>query len=174
MIIVCLVMLAFSGESLVGTKAPEWNNQKWVNSSPLKLADLSGKVVLVRFFMESGCPMCRASAPYLNDFHQRYNRDGLTVIGMYTPKPTPRKTDVETVARYVRDYGFQFPIAVDDEWHTLNEFWLDRIPDAAYTSVSFLIDRKGIIRYIHPGGAYTKEDATVIRKNIEKLLREKS
>ena len=165
-----LILLAFSGNSLVGTKAPEWDNQIWLNSKPLRLSDLRGNVVLIRFFMESGCPMCRASAPHLNNFYNRYKDQGLIVIGMYTPKPMPRKTSVDQVAQFVRDYGFQFPVAVDDEWNTLNKFWLDRVPEADYTSVSFLIDQKGVIRYIHPGGAYSPQDVKTLQKQIEDLL----
>jgi peroxiredoxin len=124
----------------------------------------------MRFFMESDCPMCRASAPYLNEFHRQYKERGLAVIGMYTPKPQPRKTSVETVRRFVQDYGFEFPVALDNDWATLKIFWLDRVPDADFTSVSFLIDKNGIIRYIHPGGAYTAKDADAIRSKIEAFL----
>jgi peroxiredoxin len=152
-----LAILGFSGDQLIGTRAPEWNNRVWINSPALKLSQLKGKVVLVRFFMESSCPFCRASAPFLNQFFARYKDKGLVVIGMYTPKPTPRETPVETVRQYVTKYGFQFPVALDNDWATLNQFWLNRVSDAEYTSVSFLIDKKGIIRYIHPGGAYSQK-----------------
>jgi len=172
LILSALLVLSFSGEQLTGTRAPEWNNQEWINSEPLKLAELKGKVVFLRFFMESTCPMCRGSAPYLNQFHLDYKEQGLVVIGMYTPKPRPQRTDRSTVKEYVRDYGFQFPVALDNDWATLKKYWLDRVPDADFTSVSFLIDRKGIIRFIHPGGMYTREDAAAIRKRIEELLRE--
>jgi peroxiredoxin len=172
MVLLTAFLLAFSGSALVGSRAPEWTNDQWLNSEPLKLSQLKGKVVLLRFFMESSCPLCRASAPYLNDFYSAYKDEGLVVIGMYTPKPRPRKTDIETVKQFVTDYGFSFPIAVDDDWSTLKSFWLNRVPDADYTSVSFLIDRNGIIRYIHPGGAYSEEDAHALKSSIEKLLRD--
>jgi peroxiredoxin len=164
--------LAFSGEQLIGTPAPAWNNAKWINSAPLKLSALKGNIILVRFFMESSCPFCRASAPYLNQFYSKYKDKGLIVIGMYTPKPAPRATSTGTVKRYVDDYGFQFPVAIDDDWQTLNKYWLDRVPDADFTSVTFLIDKKGIIRYIHPGGAYDQKDAANLDKTIEALIHE--
>ena len=174
MFILALLLLAFSGSDLVGTQAPEWNNQQWLNSQPLKLSQLKGKVVLLRFFMESSCPMCRASAPYLNDFYAKYKDDGLVVVGMYTPKPNPRKTEIEAVKLFVTDYGFEFPVALDNDWATLKSFWLNRVPDARFTSVSFLIDRKGTIRYIHSGGTYSPEDAAALKNRIEQLINEKS
>ena len=164
------LLLGLAGDQLIGTSAPEWNNQQWINSPPITLSQLKGKVVLVRFFMESSCPFCRATAPYLNRFYTKYKDRGLIVIGMYTPKPAPRETPLQDVQGYVRDYGFQFPVALDNDWSTLNKYWLDRAPDAEFTSVSFLIDRKGTIRYIHPGGAYSSEDAAAIEKKIAELL----
>lgn len=167
-----LLALAFSGDQLIGTRALPWSNTKWINSSPLTLSDLKGKVVLLRFFMESSCPLCRASAPYLNQFYSKYREKGLVVIGMYTPKPSPQPTSAETVKHYAADYQFHFPVAVDDDWQTLNKYWLDRVPDADFTSVSFLIDKKGTIRYIHPGGAYSAKDAAILERKIEALLHE--
>ena len=174
MLFLALLLLAVSGRDLVGTPAPEWSNQQWLNSEPLKLRQLKGEVVLLRFFMESSCPMCRASAPYLNDFHTKYRDSGVVVIGMYTPKPYPRKTEINDVKRFVKDYGFEFPVALDDDWATLKKFWLNRVPDADFTSVTFLIDRKGMIRHIHSGGAYSEEDAAALKKRIEQLISEKS
>lgn len=166
-----LILPVFAGDQLIGTPAPEWSNRQWINSPPLTLSQLKGKVILVRFFMESSCPYCRATAPYLNQFYAKYGKRGLQVVGMYTPKPGPRETPIESVRNYVRDYGFQFPVALDNDWSTLNAYWLDRAPDADFTSVSFLIDRKGIVRYIHPGGAYSTKDAATIEQTIKDLLK---
>ena len=164
------ICMASQGENLIGIPAPEWNNQQWINSPPLRISDLKGKVILVRFFMDSSCPFCRASAPYLNEFYSAYKIKGLVVIGMYTPKPSPMNVPIEEVQKYVKDYGFEFPVALDNDWATLNKFWLDRVPDADFTSVSFLIDKKGIVRYIHKGGQYDPEDVKEIREKIEDLL----
>jgi peroxiredoxin len=164
---------ALNAEQLIGTPAPEWNNQQWINSPPLRISDLKGKVILVRFFMDSSCPFCRASAPFLNEFFNTYKNKGLIVIGMYTPKPSPMDVPIEDVRKYVKDYGFEFPVALDNDWATLNKFWLNRLPDADFTSVSFLIDKKGIVRYIHKGGQYDREDVKIIRNKIEELLNTK-
>lgn len=166
------ICMAYQGEKLIGTPAPEWNNQQWINSPPLRLPDLRGKVILIRFFMDSSCPFCSASAPYLNEFYNEFKNQGLIVIGMYTPKPSPMNVPIEEVHKYVKDYGFQFPVALDNDWATLNKFWLDRVPDADFTSVSFLIDKKGIVRYIHKGGKYDSEDVKEIRKKIKDFLSE--
>lgn len=64
-----------------------------------------------------------------------------------------------------------FPVAIDPEWQTLKRYWFDRASDEErWTSVSFLIDQQGIVRYVHPGGTITKEDIEEIEKNILELL----
>jgi peroxiredoxin len=179
---IAAVLLA-SGLSILGKPVPEWPvkaSEKWVQGGPLSLADLRGKVVLLRFFMDKDCPLCRGTAPALNEFHREFASRGLAVVGMFTPKPRPRPVPTGVVRDYVRAYGFEFPVAVDDDWSALRRLWLDRVPDAAYTSASLLIDRDGILRHVHQGGLYSKDVADrearrgyeEMRAAIEKLLAE--
>ncbi|MCH8332057.1 MAG: redoxin domain-containing protein, partial [Bacteroidetes bacterium] len=56
------------GSELIGKPAPEWEINTWINSDPLQLKELQGKVVLVRWWMDT-CPFCRASSTALNEFH---------------------------------------------------------------------------------------------------------
>jgi peroxiredoxin len=167
--------------TLVGTPAPDWPQLHWVQGGPPSLAGLRGKVVLVRFFTDRECPFCSATAPALNELDREFRSQGLVVIGFYTPKPRPRATSPEDVRRTVEAYGFRFPVAVDDEWKALRRLWLDRSPGAGWTSASLVIDRGGIVRYVHPGGVFAKEsedpqarrDYDEIRSTIETLLSRK-
>ena len=172
--------MSSDGSSLVGKRSPDWTNEIWVQGGPLRLADLRGKVVLVRFFMDADCPYCRGTAPALNELDRDYGPRGLVVVGMYTPKPRPRPVTIDEVRGYVESYGFRFPVAVDDDWATLRKLWLDRVPDAAYTSASLLIDRKGVVRHVQKGGLYAKDapsaearrDYEAMRSAIVRLLAE--
>jgi peroxiredoxin len=153
-------MLAPLLAAIVGSAVPEWPAKpaaQWVQGGPLTLAGLRGKVVLLRFFMDSDCPYCRATAPSLNDFHDEFGTQGLVVVGMYTPKPRPRKVTVDEVKGYVKSYGFQFPVAIDADWSALHKLWLDRVPGAEFTSSTLLIDRHGVLRHVQKGGAYAKD-----------------
>jgi peroxiredoxin len=177
------VILAAVLAALLGHPVPEWPakpTELWVQGGPLTLAGLKGKVVLIRFFMDADCPYCRATAPSLKEFHDEFGAQGLVVIGMYTPKPRPRAVSSETVKAYVKSYGFTFPVAIDADWGALHKLWLDRVPDAAYTSASLLIDRRGILRHVQEGGVYAKDaaepqarrDYDAMRKAIVALLAE--
>jgi peroxiredoxin len=100
---------------------------------------------------------------------------------MYHPKPFPKDKKVEAVKKASQHLGFMFPVALDNDWTTLKKFWLNRA-DRSYTSVSFLIDKKGVIRHIHPGGEYHEDgkgsheqcriDYLEMKDMIEKLIEE--
>lgn len=153
---------------MVGTEAKNWKVSTWFNSPPLRLSQLRGRVVLVRWWTGPECPYCAASAPDLNALYETYRTKGLMVIGFYHHKsPTPLTR--RHVEQLVKQYQFQFPVAVDPEWRTLKRWWLDG-HEHAWTSVSFLIDREGIIRYIHPGGSYSKEDVQEMEAIIQQWL----
>jgi peroxiredoxin len=176
--ILLAVAMNGQGDGLIGKASPDWPARQWVQGGPLQLSGLRGKVVLVRVFMDSACPLCRATAPALNALHEEFGPQGLVVIGMYTPKPRPRATSVDEVRRYVQDYGFRFPVAVDDDWAALRRLWLDRVPQADFTSASLLIDRQGIVRHVQPGGAFApdaadaqaRRDYDALRAAIERAL----
>jgi peroxiredoxin len=144
-----LSLLMSDGASLLGKPSPEWSNDRWVQGGPLRLADLRGHVVLVRFFMEADCPYCRGTAPALNELHRELAERGLVVVGMYTPKPHPRSVTTEEVRQAVETYGFRFPVAVDDSWTTLRSLWLDRVPGATFTSA-----RRDESGRRHPGAVH--------------------
>ena len=150
-----------AGAELIGTKAPGWEGAEWLNTEPLRLEDLRGKVVLVRWWTDT-CPYCERSAPALNEFHARYTRRGLIVIGMYHSKPIDRSITASEIQEAARERGFGFPIAIDHNWSVLRRWWLDGGPRSA-TSVSFLIDQRGVIRHIHPGPAFHRE---VVRGDV--------
>ena|SRR2546428_207742 len=182
MAILVLAALALAqGGGIIGTPSPDWPKLRWVQGGPLRLADLKGRVVLVRFFMDERCPLCRGTAPTLNEFDREFGPKGLVVLGFHTPKPRPRPTSVAQVRDYVEAFGFRFPVAVDDEWSALRRLWLDRVPDAEFTSASLLIDRKGIVRHVQPGGIYAKDssdpgarrDYRAMRAAIVRLLAER-
>ncbi len=158
---------------LIGTAAPEWTLTDWYHSPPLQLKDLRGKVVLVRWWTGPECPLCRATVPALEEWHRKYKDRGLVVIGVYHHK-SPRPLEVEQVHRMADEMGISFPIAIDREWKTLRRWWLDKVPQADYTSVTFLIDGEGNIHDIHPGGKYIEGDGSHRRldRKIRQLLRE--
>ena len=171
---------AEDGSELIGKMAPPLQLKDWINSPPLEMTGLRGKVVLLRWWTE-GCPLCAATAPSLRNFDAAYRAKGLQVIGVFHPKPSGQG-DLNLVQKAVLEKQFTFPVAVDWNWTALNRWWLFQKRDA--TSVSFLVDQKGIIRYVHPGGEFHEgeqgampthatchRDFAAIKNDIEILLK---
>ncbi len=154
---------------IIGRPAPGWGDLDWVRGEPHPWASLEGRVVLVRWWTGPGCPYCRAAAPRLRAWHEKYAGDGLVVVGLYHHKGpgTPVRAEVGHLADML---GFAFPIAIDPGWDTLERWW----PAASgreFTSVSVLLDRAGIVRYVHDGGIYGREEAAEMERRIQTLLR---
>jgi peroxiredoxin len=148
-----------AGSDRIGFAAPPFQFDGWLNSEPLSLQDLRGYVVLVRWWTDT-CPFCASSAPALRTLHEQYSARGLKVIGVFHPKAgRDDPLDVARVQRAVESRRFVFPIAIDWDWRTktLKDWWLTG-PKRPATSVTFLLDRAGIIRFVHPGMEYHDDD----------------
>src|ERR1700743_599272 len=65
--------------------APELATGDWINSAPLKLNDLRGRVVLIEFWT-FGCINCRNTLPFIKSWYDRYQDKGLTIIGVHSPE----------------------------------------------------------------------------------------
>ncbi|MDQ3338372.1 MAG: TlpA family protein disulfide reductase [Myxococcota bacterium] len=161
--------------ALIGTTPPEWQVERWIGSPPRTLASLRGSVVMVRWWT-AGCPFCSTSAPALRHFDRTYGPRGLQVIGVYHHKEaTP--FDPAVYEETARKYGFTFPVAFDPEWQTFESWSHDREGkpiSTGWTSVTFLLDRRGVIRHVHPGGQYVEGDPAYgeMQAAIERLLAE--
>jgi thiol-disulfide isomerase/thioredoxin len=145
-----------SGTELIGRPAPAWSFTRWVRGPERSLEDFRGQVVLVRWWTD-GCHFCRATLPVLERLRRQHGKE-LVVVGVYHPKPEPREVSDRQILKVARQLGFEGPIAFDRDWRTLNRYWFDGHPERNWTSVSFLIDREGAIRWVHGGGEYHPSD----------------
>jgi peroxiredoxin len=144
-----------AGNDRIGVVVPPFQFDGWINSQPMTLQDLRGQVVLVRWWTDT-CPFCASSAPALRKLHETYSDQGLTVVGVFHPKAgRDDPLDVERVQRSVDSRRFRFPVAIDWDWRTrtLKEWWLTG-PERPATSVTFLLDKAGVIQFVHPGMEY--------------------
>ncbi len=153
---------------------------KWLNTPDAEPVDVTGRVTLVRWWTDS-CPFCAASLPAIEGLTRRYGQAGFQAIGVYHPKPR-RHVEAAEVLRSARALGFSGPVATDLDWATLDRLYLST-GDRPATSVSFLLDREGVIRFVHPGPEFRPTDDPAmaeinrdyedIRSAIEALLAEK-
>ena len=144
-----------------GIQAPELTGlTNWINSKPLELSKLKGKVVLIDFWTYS-CINCLRSLPYTEKWQETYASKGFTVIGVHTPEFAFEK-DPKNVANFVKGHGLTYPIALDNDYGTWNAFQNNSWP------AEYLIDKEGNVRDVKLGeGNYDKTE-----KAIQSLLGE--
>ena len=140
-------------------RAPEIG-RVWLNSTPLSMRQLRGKVVLIDFW-DYTCVNCIRTLPYVQAWHERYQDKGLVVIGVHTPEFTFAQYE-SNVERGVREFGLTYPVVVDSNYELWKAF------ANRYWPAKYLIDKDGYLRYAHFGeGAYGDTELV-----IQELLRE--
>ena len=135
--------------------APEFTGiERWLNSEPLTLAQLRGRVVLVDFWTYA-CINCIRTLPHVNRWAELYTPQGLTVVGVHTPEfPFERTTRNVEVA--MRRHGVKHPVAQDNRYGTWKAY------SNQYWPAAYLIDAQGRIRYKHFGeGEYDRTEAVI-------------
>lgn len=141
-----------SGVELIGRPARAWTFTRWLRTKPLSQESLRGKVVLLRWW-NLDCHYCEQTLPEIDRLRRTYGPKGLVVIGVFHPKPVRHVRDAVILAA-AQERHFGGPIAVDERWQTLERWWLEGKPERNWTSVSFLMDQNGVVRWVHGGGEY--------------------
>lgn len=143
-------------------QAPELQGiQDWINSPPLKLEDLRGKVVLIDFWTYS-CINCIRTFPYLKQWYETYKDKGFVIIGVHTPEFAFEK-ELKNVQDAVKRFGLTYPVALDNNYQTWQAY------NNYYWPAHYLIDQEGMIRQVHFGEGKYLETENAIRS----LLNEK-
>ena len=143
-----------------GNCAPEFaGTQEWINSQPLLLQELRGKVVLLDFWTYS-CINCIRTLPFLQTWHERYADEGLVIVGVHTPEFEFEKV-YDNVVQATKDMGVAWPVVQDNGrsvWGSYNNrFW----------PAKYLIDKDGVIQYRHFGEGRYAETEQEIRRLLE-------
>ncbi len=138
-----------------GIAAPEFTGlTDWINSKPLQLSELRGKVVLVDFWTYS-CINCLRTLPYIEKWQQVYADKGFTVVGVHTPE-FAFEHNKSNVDNFARSHGLTYPIALDNDYGTWNAFGNNSWP------ADYLIDRDGNVRDVKLGeGDYDKTEQAI-------------
>jgi thiol-disulfide isomerase/thioredoxin len=143
--------------------APEFAGiTNWLNSAPLRLADLRGKVVLVDFWTY-GCINCIRTLPYVTQLQAKYKDRGLVIVGVHTPE-FPFERSASNVQAAIKRHGITYPVAQDNNSATWNAY------GNQYWPAQYIVDQHGKIVFQHAGeGQYEKIEST-----IQRLLNENS
>ena len=127
----------------------------WLNSEPLTMEGLRGRVVLIDFWTYS-CINCLRTLPHIREWDKRYREAGLTIVGVHTPEFAFERVP-SNVRENVKKLELRYPVALDNDFGTWGA-WRNQ-----YWPAKYLVDRKGHVRYFHFGEGEYAETEEMIR-----------
>lgn len=139
-LIILLLLLPLAAPA-APLQAPEFTHTRvddWLNGTPLTLADLRGKVLLIDFWT-FGCWNCYRSFPWLNALETRYQEQGLQVIGVHSPE-FDHERERSAVLRKIKEFGLRHPVMLDNDL----SYW--QAMDNRYWPSFYLLDKQGRVR----------------------------
>lgn len=132
----------------------------WVNGDPVTSDSLRGKVVLIDFWTWD-CINCQHTLPHVRDWAQKYQAQGLVVIGVHTPE-YPWEKPLASVQKAVTKWQLPYRVVTDNNYKIWNAF------GNQYWPAHYYFDAKGQLRYTSFGeGNYEQQE-----KVIQQLLKE--
>ncbi len=174
---ICLTLAALAtscaragteAESQGAPAAPEFTHSSqgdWINSAPLTLAGLRGKVVLVDFWTFE-CWNCYRSFPWLNAVEESFSGQLFQIVGVHSPE-FERERDLGRVAAKVREFRLGHPVMIDNDF----SYW--RAMGNRYWPSFYLIDKQGRLRYHFAGETHAGDvRAQAIERRIAELIAE--
>ncbi len=138
-----------------GSHAPDFVGiSSWINSAPLTMAQLKGKVVLVDFWTYS-CINCIRSLQYVTKWYNTYHKYGFVVVGVHSPE-FPFEKERGNVIAATKQFGIKYPVAQDNDLATWNNY------NNEYWPAEYVIDAKGDIRRTEFGeGGYAETEKAI-------------
>ncbi len=140
------------------------NLDSWINSQPLQVKDLKGKVVLIDVWT-FGCWNCYRSIPWLNSLEDLFDKDQFIIVGIHTPE-FEHETEHEKVVAKCKEFNVTHPVMMDNDfayWKALgNQYW----------PTFYVADKQGIVQGVfigetHQGDQRAKQVENLIAKLIK-------
>lgn len=143
--------------SFAAKPAPDFSLPTFPDNATIKLSDFKGRVVYLDFWA-TWCPPCRESFPWMDEMHELYHEDGLTIIAISVDKKR------ELIEQFINRMEPAFIIAQDTTGKAAKSYKLRGMPS------TYLINRKGELVMTHMG--FRDSDKNKLESVIQSLIDE--
>jgi len=157
-IVAVLLVASLSQARMINEAAPEFT-LKDLNGKAVSLKDLRGKVVFIDFFA-SWCGPCKKEFPEINAIIKRYSDSDVAFVAVNVDK---KRSHVEDFLAQIPNLSSRFIVLLDTDSAVISSYNARAMP------TSFILDRTGIVRYIHFG--FRESDPGSWTEEIDKLLK---
>ncbi|MFL5734203.1 MAG: redoxin domain-containing protein [Chloroflexia bacterium] len=138
----------------VGNIAPDFQLTDVQTNQVVKLSSLRGKPVLLNFW-GTWCPPCRAEMPEIQKLYDRMKGEAYFVGVSMGPRDAP-----EGVKQFVKQSNYGWTFLHDSDYAAATNYQIVGVPS------TFFIDKDGVIRSLHVGGA----DAATLESGLQKAI----
>ena len=143
----------------MGDAAPAFTLPRLGSEDSFTLADHKGKVVVLDFWA-TWCPPCVKGLPVVSRVTASYADQGVVFAAVNLQE------DAEHVAEFMEKKDWAFDVALDAKGDAAGLYGVSSIPH------SVIIDKQGVIRFVHIGFGGAKEYEKQMKKELEELLAE--
>jgi peroxiredoxin len=157
-LVVALLAAGAAAAVEAGDPAPEFKAAALTGKGALRLADYRGKVVYLDFWA-SWCAPCAAALPEIEKLRQEFPAERFQVLAVNVDR------DPQKARKFLGRHPIGYPSASDPNGRVPASFGLDTMP------TSYLIDRRGVVRYVHRG--FRRGDIDAIREHVAELVGKK-
>lgn len=158
-------------QKLVGKPAPEFNipSALWANvegKNPVTVESLKGHVTVLEFW-RAACPHCKDAAPFMEKLYEKYEKQGLKMVGIHSPSNNPDPTFVENdwgqVRSTVNQWGITYPVGYDAE----SKLFKNQYSGTLYPT-ALVLDKNGVVQYAETG--YDEAKAQKLEQAVQQVL----
>lgn len=131
----------------------------WINGDPVTSESLRGKVVLIDFWTWD-CINCQHTLPHVREWANKYQPQGLVVIGVHTPE-YPWEKPISSVKNAVNKWQLPYRVVTDNNYRIWNAF------GNQYWPAHYFFDAKGQLRYTSFGEGNDDQQEKVIQQLLK-------
>lgn len=128
-----------------------------LEGNKISLSDLEGNIIFLNFWA-TWCPPCKAEMPHMQEIYDEYQDVSILAVNSTSLElrgGTDGDKAKKRVTKFMESEGYTFPVLLDSDNFVIDNY--SSIYPIMGIPTTFIIDKKGTIRYVRPGIFTDKE-----------------